>query len=225
MKTFVYVLCLLVCTELAGNAFGASAWPTVNSPEPTVAVAQQMTLNGIPMRIQAFASKRSIGDIVEFYRRDWGNKHVENKLKNVTVLGRATGEFYTTVQVTPAQGGSRVVIAVSHLGGAATRAPVREFQAPITARLLSDMESSDAGKSSRHTVFTNNHSLELNRHRLIEVMEGKGYSLEQEGVADSAHGTALFFRGAGKEAIAVISRAGSETAVVLNTVTHLENSK
>jgi hypothetical protein len=225
MKTFRSFACAVFALSLAQSASAAPEWPTVASPEKASSVAQQMNLNGLPMRIQVFSSSKSVSEVVDFYRRTWGEKHVENKLRQTVVLGRGEGGFYTTVQLTPTAAGVSGVIAVTDLKAAASNAQRLPFKPPLSSKVLSDMESEDAGKTSRHTVFTNTHSLDVNRERITQMLKEKGLVLEQEGKSTNGSGNALFFRGGKREATAVISRNGDQTAVVLNVVTSLNESK
>jgi hypothetical protein len=208
---------LLLCSVLAvARASAEPAWPDVAAADGTVvtSVARQTTLNGLPMEIQLFSSRKTPAELLDFYRRIWGERHVENSLRGTTILGRAQGEFYTTVQIKPSINGAQGVIAVTRLKPA-DRDPRKEFQPPLGSRMLSDMASEDAGKTSRHLVFTNTQPVDLNRDRLVDQMKEKGMSLQRIG-KQGDDGDALFFAGQNKEAIAVITRAGDHTSVVLN---------
>lgn len=220
-------LFLTICAAaIATSARAEAAWPGVATPEGVsmTSVARHMTLNGMPMRIDVFSSRKTAAELLDFYRHEWGAQHVENTIRGTTVIGRVQDEFYITVQIKPAANGAQGVIAVTRMK---TLAQVQSsgFHLPPGSRILSDMESEDFGKTSRHLVFTNTYSLDVNRDRLVDLMKEKGLSLERVGKPQEADGDALFFRGKNKEAIAVVARKSGQTSVVLNITSQLTEAR
>jgi hypothetical protein len=224
---FVHRLLMSICgAAIALSARADAAWPDVAIPEGAhvASVARHSTLNGIPMQIEVFSSRISVAELLDYYRHEWGAQHVENRLRGMTIIGRAKGEFYTTVQIRPAPHGSQGVIAVARMN-AAVQTQNGGFQLPPGSRILSDMESEDLGKISRHLVFTNTCSVDVNRDRLVELMHEKGLSLERIGKPGETDGGALFFKGRNKEAIAVIVQKSGQTSVVLNITSQLTETR
>ena len=211
---------------ITSTAQAGVAWPNVPIPSDAsiASVARHTALNGLPIRIDVFSSRKKAKELIEFYRHEWGERHVENVFGGTTIMGRAEGEFYTTVQIKPAASGAQGVIAVTRM---TTSAQVQgnQLQLPSGSRILSDMESEDFGKTSRHLVYTNTYSLDVNRDRLVDLMKEKGLSLERVGKPGEADGDALFFQGRNKEAIAVIAHKSGQTSVVLNITSQLSEAR
>jgi hypothetical protein len=226
MKQLHGLLPAICAAVIATSAQAEAAWPDVAMPGGVsiTSVARHTALNGMPMRIDMFSSRKTAAELLDFYRHEWGARHVENTIRGTTVIGRVQGEFYITVQIKPAARGAQGVIAVTRMN-APVQAQSSGFQFPPGSRILSDMESEDFGKTSRHLVFTNTYSLDVNRDRLVDLMKEKGLSLERIGKPREAGGDALFFKGKNKEAIAVVAQQSGQTSVVLNITSQLPEAR
>lgn len=226
---------------LASAARAETAWPTPNLPSDltTYAIGEQLTVNGMPMRLRGFVSRQSPSKLVDALRRSMQQPLVENTVGKSQVLGQASGNFYITVQIEPFGSGSKGTVAVSDL--ASLSAGHREREAsnarwldrlPAGSRIASDMTSQDGGRAVRHVTYSNGHSEALNRDALARLMSDDGYVVEREVGAHDVPPTAaisklgdartLYFKAPGKEATAVITRTGEQTSVVLNTRSVLE---
>jgi hypothetical protein len=236
---------LALCGALATAPALADNWPQVDLPKNIrpFDIGQQVTVNGMPMRMQGFVSPAGPARTIESFRRSLGQPLVENQLGNKRILGRAQGEYYLSVQIEPAGMGSRGVIAMTNLKTTfEDRSDTREAnerwlsRLPSGSRLISRMVSQDAGRLSNHLVIVNTYSESINRDRLKSLMSDDGFALEREGVPDAGMAAslpdslgssiALFFRGANKEAMATIYHdRNGQTTTVLNTVTLMEHFK
>lgn len=230
---------------LANQSACAQNWPVIILPKDVQAfdIGQQVAVNGMPMRAQGFVSSAKPAQLVEQFRQSLGKPLVENTIGSKLILGRAQGEHYLTVQIEPAGMGSRGVVAVTHLKAAYDAQADNQASAerllsrlPSGSRLLSQMASQDGGKLSRHLIIINSHSEALNRDRLKSLMAEDGFVFEREGTADNqaaaklpeglAKSKTLFFKAAGKEAMATIHRdSEGRTAIVVNTITLMERFK
>lgn len=242
-RGLVWAAC--VCTTVFSPPARAEEWPTVALPKglSTFDIGQQVSVNGMPMQLRGFVSAMSPRDAAEAFRQSMGKPLVENTVGNKLVLGRRQGEHFVTVQVEATGSGSRGVVAVTHLKAAydnqaATQASTERWLArlPVGSRLMSQMDSEDAGKRSKHLVIVNSQDEALNRDRLVSALGDEGLSLEREGVPDAldarrlpeklANSRTLFFKGANKDAIATVQReSNGQTTVVLNIVTSTERNR
>ena len=229
---------------LGGPAWSEQKWPTPRLPVDleTYAIGEQITVNGMPMRLQGFKSPLPPQALVSALRQSLGRPLMEDRRGEQQVLGRAEGSYYITVLVEAAGTGSRGTVAITDLDGLARN---REQQRSTIARwrdrlpagssVSSDMVSADAGKAAHHMVIANAHGAAYNRDALISLMASDGYVLEREtGAEDVARGSlpyqsgearTLHFKAPGKEALAVITRRGEKTTIILNTTTVLRGFK
>lgn len=232
--------CIGICT-----AVEASEWPHIAMPPGVTAfaVGEQITFNGLPMRVQGFVAKdQSVNSLALWFKRSLGQPLVENKRDNKLVLGRAEDGYYLSIQLEPlppdGHGGSKGLLAVSdltalgrHRDADATSAQRWLERWPSGTQLLTRMAAQDNGKTSLHVAMRNGHSTSLNRDALIAVMKEDGLVLVQEsGTATAANAPAalhdakaFFFKGQGKEGVATIARDDQgQTNLVLNTTADLE---
>jgi hypothetical protein len=228
-RVWFIALASLVAAAIATVA-DAQDWPRVPMPSDVRAfdIAQSITVNAMPMRLQGFVSSVPADKLVELFRRSMGSPLVESRLGPQRILGRMQGEFYISVQIEPAGNGSRGTTAVTHLKAALDgEHAARRQQAEWTARLLpgtrvlSETTSRDGPKLSRHVVFTNTWGEAPNRERIKKLLQEDGLALQWDGNP----GDALFFKSRSKEnkeAIATIHESDDgRTTVVLNVVTRI----
>jgi hypothetical protein len=242
-------LSLLVAWSIArAMPTAGRAWPEVALPPDAASyeIGEQINMDGVPTRMRGFDTTASPEQTAAWFRQHLARPVVENKVGAALVLGRELNGYYVTVQLSPAEEGSgtRGVTAVADVvtglaQAATTRAANERLLAnlPTGTELVSTMTSVDERRNARFIMLTNRYSEEVNRERVRELMRQDGMELEREArAADAgadvlatlppaaAGGMALFFRGQGREAIAVISRLpDSRASIVMNTVTTMEN--
>jgi hypothetical protein len=244
MHTFFKRFCSLVLLTTALTFAGQIqaqeklSFPTLPEDLNTFAIGEQLTVNGLPMRLRGFVSPLPVADLLQSLRRSLGMPLVESRIGNKYLLGRRMGSYYFTAQVeaTALAQGSRGTLAVTDLRALAQRQPeLRHCMAalrdrlPTGSRITNDMQSEEMNKSACHMVIANNHSEERNRDALVALMSQDGYRLERETAPDlSLVGSAsptfasaktLYFTAPGKEAMAIITRSDEKTMTVLNTQT------
>lgn len=230
---------------LAASRAAASAWPSIPIPKDAVAysVGDQMTVNGIPLRVQGFFAKTTQGDTANWFRQRLGKPVVENKLGSAIVLGRAEGQHYITVRLSPEPHGTSGVVTIAHLHAAYYS---RDTKKAVTERLLSrlppgselvtELQSTDGGKQSQYYVLSNTYHEDVNRDRILELMREDGLALRFQAKAPDAtlqqrstqlsSGTVFIFNGGSKEAIAVIARdTTGRTVVQVNVINDMTSYK
>ena len=237
---------LLWC--VCGASIAEVTWPSVKLPDGAASfpVGEQLSVNGLPMRIEGFVIRKAPLETAQWFRRSMGKPLMENMVANKLVLGRGQGAFYITVQLEafgPNGASTRGTVAVTDIQTAHQR---RDDTAAVNARmlgrlpggsrLLNQMSSSDRGKLASYMVAENGHGEELNRRQLIDNLRAEGLALERESKLEPKsapslpmemmRGRTLYFKGNGKEATAVI-RSGAEgkTNIVLNTITIMQSVK
>lgn len=244
MLAFKKMAALVACALsylLATPVARAHEWPDLPLPKAiqTFDIGQQITVNGLPMRVRGFLSPMKTDRLAQTFRETWGSPVVENRLGKQLVLGQLRGEYYLSVQLEAAGKGSRGVLAVTHLKAAYEAQDQTKIDSdrwlskmPSGSHLVSQMISKDSGRLSTHLLIENSHSENLNRDRLKSLLLEDGLILQHEGtLGDSTapqlsesvtSSKTLFFKGPGKEAMATIHRNNSGRAiVVLNIVTQI----
>jgi hypothetical protein len=197
-------------------------WPEIPSPPNSriESIGDQVRLNGIPMRMQRVLTTGNTADIIRFYRKALGPKHVEENLPDGRLLAQGRGDHFLTVRIKalgPSLTESLVSISDARAAQNAAGRPLG-FQLPSRTQLVSDMESTDDGKVSRQLVFLNDHSVDANVDFITETLQGRGYKPQPDGVRNSASERVLMFGGAQREARLVVVRKDGTSNVVLTTV-------
>jgi hypothetical protein len=233
------------CTFFWGYASAQNTWPSIALPKSAAAfgIGEQLTANGLPMRIQGFVSQKKPAELLDWFRQSLGKPLVENTLGNKQILGRAEGRYYLTVQIEAAGQGSKGLAAVTDVKAMLqSREKTQDSNGrwlnrlPSGSKIISQISSQDGGKLNTQLVIVNGHSETLNANALKDIMEKDGQALEREVTPDDrtlnhnrarpAQGRTLLFKGKGKEAVATIARDGNgSTSIVLSIVTQMENYK
>lgn len=222
---------------LVAGAWADAARPSDQWPEPAMpagvrlfSIAERMTLNGFPMRLNGFVANRPPAELVAYFRQSLGEPHVENRLGPQTILGQARGPFYISIHIKPHGAGAQGTVAVSDLQAAneSREASDRDRERwlgrlPASTKLVSLTQATDGSKHSLHLVFTNGHDQATNAGHLRDLLRSEGLHAD---VATLARGGsskgAYFFSGPGKDAVATISRTSDgATSTVLSLVTVL----
>lgn len=183
---------LLLAGLLVSSASFASffdKWPEIPSPpESKVAwVAQNMTQNGVPMKIQNFSSRLGVKEITDYYMSAWtkggGQKPVINEAGEWTVVGKIDDGYLLTVQAkrTKNGNGSEGFLAVSTLLASAKSDSIRSdttFPRLPGTKMLSDTRSMDEGRFGKTLMMKNNHSVRSNASFYKNNLKSKGWSLD-----------------------------------------------
>lgn len=199
-----------------------ASWPEVPAPANSKIerIGDEVRLNGVPMRMQRVLSKGKLHEVIDFYRGALGPKHAEEKIPGGLLLAQGQGDYFVTIRVrtlTPSITETLVSVSDARRAREAANRPLG-FPIPADTQVLSDMESVDAGKSSRHLVLTNNHSVDSNLNFLTGTLQARGYALQPGETQQLAAGRVLMFGGANREARLVVVRKDGASNVVLTTV-------
>ncbi|MDQ2736440.1 MAG: hypothetical protein M3Y55_15940, partial [Pseudomonadota bacterium] len=159
LRIVVSLVAASACAMLLAQPAPAEKWPTIRLPNEVhpFDIAQQVTLNGVSMRLRGFVSSLDPAAAAAAFRQSLGAPLIENMFGNRRMLARAQGAHYISVQIERASSGSRGIVAVTDLESVQASREVTESSAehwlsrlPVGSRLLSQMESLDGDKLSRH---------------------------------------------------------------------------
>jgi hypothetical protein len=219
-------------------------WPDLKLPQSLqlFSAGQNVVMNGLPMRMHGFVSTQSPAALSRSVEESLGKPLVVNKLGQQIILGRAQGSHYISIQIEPASGGSRGVVAVSDLQTALSNKDVTAQeksywvqQLPAGTTLSSHIKSLDGVKQSQQLIYSNSLDESFNRDRLKAILKADGLAFERETLVDeqaykktatAIQGRVLFFKGTNKEAMATLHRqADGLSTIVLNIVTTMEKYK
>ena len=238
-------LCSIVLVS-AAHVHAQTVWPTL--PEPPhlekFDVANQIQLNGLPLKIQGFVSDRSVSDLKRWYRDQMPGYFVENKLQTKTILGQKLKDHFLAIEIEPllSQGSgntTKVIVSLMQLKAPTpeSKTPARSLsdwatRLPLNSRLLSTMTNQDEGSSSVHIVGTNGHSRIVNTQYFNNEFRRLGYnrvdtsppainSKTLNGEKNSAEDVLIFTSGSTEAVVVIGKNQQGESTVVMNI--HVKN--
>jgi len=199
-----------------------AGWPEVPSPRNAKVeqIGEQVRLNGVPVRMQRVLSDDKPKAVIQFYREALGARRAEEKLPDGLLFAQGRGDYFVTVRVKVlGPSFTETLVSVSDARGAenAANRPLG-FPVPAGTQVLSDMESTDAGKVSRQLVLMNNHSINANVVSITKALQERGYEPQSGDTQNLESGRVLMFGGANREARLVVIRRDGASNVVLTTV-------
>ena len=217
MNPGLTALAALLCASA-----GWAGWPEVPSPRNAKVeqIGEQVRLNGVPMRMQRVLSDDKPKAVIQFYRAALDPKYIEQKLPDGILFAQGRGDYFVTVRVKVlGPSFTETLVSVSDARGAenAANRPLG-FPIPAETQVLSDMESTDAGKVSRQLVLMNNHSIDANVVSITKALRERGYKPQSGDTQNLESGRVLMFGGANREARLVVVRKDGVSNVVLTTV-------
>jgi hypothetical protein len=217
-------------TSLA-SIFGK--WPAISDPpQSKVAwVAENMTQNGVPMKIKNFTSTLNTKSIVDFYVSQWSKnsklKPAVNKAGEWTIVGIIDGDYVLTVQTKKNKQGSEGFMAVSSILAAAKANTIRSdtrFPRLPGTKMISDTRSLDSNRVGKTLILNNDHSVRSNGSFYLNTLKEKGWVVDP--IAKKAYNSAvnkayLYFRRKNESCTITITRLqkaiGSSVIVNLST--------
>jgi hypothetical protein len=219
---------------LLGCAFSDAAsardWPMPRVPAEVnlSLVGESMQMDGMPMRIYQFATRRNVESVIELFSSSVQGAPKRMQLAGpdgpITVAGRS-GNYWLTVQLraTP-HGTSGTWAATPQFEERAQKRIFRPVGFPATAQLLQQVDSVDAGKRSQLVIGVDPASIDAVALRLEQEMRLAGYTkqpfIERHWV-DSNRYVAMFGR-AREEVMVTLLREQQGTSITMNRLTALE---
>ncbi|EUJ09327.1 hypothetical protein Meth11DRAFT_0119 [Methylophilaceae bacterium 11] len=197
-------------------------WPSLPYPNhaKVEAIGEQVRLNGVPMRMHRILSEQSAESMLVFYKKALGTRHAQAEFYGTHILSQERGDYFITVRISKLSPSlTETLLSISD-GRASQRIDSMPlgFSLPADSELLSDMESTDAGKSSRQLIFNNGHSMQTNANFITKVLQDKGYALQPKLTVKHTNSLSLMFEGNKREARLVVTQGEGETSAVLTTI-------
>lgn len=215
-KSIVFMCCLFPFVAVA-------AWPKIPFPENSrvESIGEQVRLNGVPMRMFQAHLQGDLDQVIRFYRAQLGPKLAEEHLPGgERILAQGSGDYFITLRIRPlADKTSLALISISdaRAAKAAANRPLG-FGLPADSSVLSDLESTDAGKRSRQLVFYNHYDLETNRQSIARELLARGYRPDRIPDQRKQDSAVMYFQGDKREARLSLVRKDGQTQAVLITI-------
>jgi hypothetical protein len=194
-------------------------------------VGQNVEVNGIKSAIRAFHSKKSIEDVVEFYRREWKRPVAKDKpgfMETIDaapwyVISRIEDDFLLTVQVQVNkndQSASWGYLSTSPLPSTSNKIPKLGNSVPKIpgSFVMNEMKSNDPGKKASTLIISNTHSVRNNADFYRQHYQGKGWTTETDRNLGKNEGHSLVFKSRRNRVTIMLLKDKDYTRVVVNSV-------
>jgi hypothetical protein len=214
---------VLLLAAVMVEPVAASEWPEIKSPPDSVVswVGNDMSQNGIPLKIKAFSSSLSVEDVINFYRSEWDDgtnkKPVTNTLADWHIIGRQIDEYYVTVQAKPGVNtNSEGFLSVSKLPAKLQRENTVDFPMLAQSRVISNTESSDPGTSGKTIIIENGFSTQSNVSFYESRLGEQGWKMTRDDLRQMNGKLAkyMYFRLRNKSCHLVISQDNAGNSVI-----------
>lgn len=225
--TFVLLSCLLNSTTVAAR-------PDFPPPPKAVVewVGKDMNINGINSSVRRFQTKKSIEDVVEFYREEWKrpiSKDMPGFNETIDaapwyIISRIEDGYLLTVQVQVEQNddsSSWGYLSMSRLPAKnASNDPGAGMPKMSNSHVLSQVKSSDAGKEATTMIISNGHSVSSNVTFYRNHYQSKGWTQETDKALDKGQSHALVFKKRLNRVTMMFMQGKNSTKIVINDVTN-----
>jgi hypothetical protein len=229
-STLSWAGCLALALLGAACAQTSEPWPELPLPPHAKVewVADQMKVDGFPMRVLHFESTASRSEIVAYYTAHWSGGYVTKPsvkpMEEATLVGQAHGPYYMTVKVSDRpHDGSGGFISISQMLGRRPERSVGGLPLMPGAKILSVVESADPGKQCRQVIATQDAGPDSARKYYESALESAGWHLVQKSSDDviraHAGSVEIFQRDQSELSISVMAGEGRGSSVVQTLVT------
>jgi hypothetical protein len=189
-------------------------------------ITESMVFNGVEMNVRQFNSKRSVEEVLEFYREFWP-KGTEKEpgftetdaLEPWQLITRVEEGYLMTVQVTAAgRKGSTGLLGMSKLPDPENLPKLgNKIPKMSGSRVFNDIKTRDPGKNGRTVALLNDFTVENNANFYRDYYTGHGYGLDLDKSVSGGDSHAQRYSQRGKVVTIVINKTADGTAVVAQT--------
>jgi len=189
-------------------------------------ITDSMVFNGVEMSVRQFNSKRSVEEVLEFYREFWP-KGTEKQpgytetdaLEPWQLITRVEEGYLMTVQVTAAgRKGSTGLLGMSKLPDPENLPKLGNNIPKMSgSQVFNDIKTKDPGKNGRTVALLNDFTVENNANFYRDYYTGHGYGLDLDKSVSGGDSHAQRFSQRGKVVTIVINKTAEGTAVVTQT--------
>lgn len=195
-------------------------------------LGQETTINGMPVRMQAFTATTTHQKLLEVLKQRMGTHLVTNQLNGYTVVGQPIGHqgHYMTIQIYPIGEYTKGIVAISqpnqwqHLQSEVLALRQQwQDKLPNDSTLLHHQTSRDGVLAAEQIVYRNTHGQVFNTQHLIAQLSRNGLvrqhqeqsAMQAQAPSVTTQGEVIFFKGPQQQAMATIHGQGPYTVVVL----------
>ncbi len=231
MKRVMSAFAAVALCLLTGAAWGTSM-PALPYPQGSTVgmVGDEMIVNGLPSRVREIRwPGRKRAELIEFYKVRLVARKTSMPLRmgDTDIVSGMLGRTYVTVMAHDGAGGA----AYAKLMQADLSRPSRVDLAsstPTGSRMLTHVESMDAGRASSILMYANTQSIETNVDFAVDRMQARGYRVsgkERDSVAGEPGTVVTLSDGQGSDVTMSVMLKKGLQVVTIQTIAAVGSSK
>lgn len=177
-----------------------------------------MVYNGVDMHAQVFMSTATVDQVLAFYKKEWGNEAILNRVGNAQVVGHHEGDYLVTVQVSSYGAGSKGTIGI--LDTASTKpdfVPGKGVPQPMGSLVFNDISYPDDPVPARTVAMRNTLSPQQNASFYRERLAADGWKPADKNQCAANSCVMYYHRGDSKMTV-VMSPEEGHSQVVINVM-------
>jgi hypothetical protein len=218
----VLQILITMCVGLGAAMFwtSAGAYPALPVPPDTrlSIVADEMVVNGLPMRAYDIRSAMDVRNVADFYAHAWGDDVAESDMPPWLLLSHHKGDYLVTIHLRPhEEGGSGGFVGITRVLASSLRIHRPRFSKPPGSALVNHIESVDRGRQSRTVLLQNDASVAQNIDWYRQHYEREGWQVvgESEALPSAPDSGALLMNRRGGELNLAVTRSQGLSQVVI----------
>lgn len=220
---------LLLLATLSLIHTGALAAPNFPAPpDATVGkLGEALVINGIAMHARQFVSKKSVHEVLEFYRHHWPKGTAKkpgytetDALTPWKIITRVEDGYLMTVQVAEqGDSGSHGLLGMSKLPNPDQELPVlgQEFPKMRGSTVFNDIHSKDLGKQGRTIQLSNKYSAATNAGFYRDHYTNRGWVVDMDKSLSGGNSYAQRFSNGNNSVIITINKGKNGSVIVAQT--------
>ncbi|MBL1141270.1 MAG: hypothetical protein HND53_04480 [Proteobacteria bacterium] len=225
LNLFYVVGSLFLCTNIAVAAPKFPAPPDSMIGRP----GDNMVVNGVSMDIRQFISRRSVEDVLQFYREFWPAGTEEkpgytetDALEPWKIITRVENGYLMTVQVTEeGDRGSSGLLAISKMPDPENLPKLgKGFPKLSGSNVVNDISSRDIGKNGRTLQMMNKYSVERNAIFYLNHYQNQDWGVDMDQTISGGNTRSLRFSNGADNVSIVINKANNGSVVVVQSENH-----
>lgn len=170
-------------------------------------IAQDMTLNGLPVSMRALKGSVPASRVLAYYRKRWGKRLLQRRDRGWHLLAAEEGGKFVSLRLRPVGGGVEGVLTVSpkpdeHVGSVAS-----DFPVPNGLTRLSRQTFNDRGVRGENLTLMSPRSVAFEREAFTSRLLAEGWRVDYERAAASVpNGHIGYFSKARRSATVLVYR-------------------
>lgn len=175
-------------------------------------IARDMHLNGVPASIRSVSGRRSLDQVLDYYRRQWAGRIAIRRAGSWRVLAMKSGTQFASLRIRSLGAGVQGVLTVSLDPDRATPTLDSELRIPSGLERLSHQVFNDPGSQGENLTLMSRRSVVFERQAFCALYQTDGWTMLEDRPTSSVRGGHVLTFLRAKEQVRVVLYSDTELA-------------